>query len=483
MTQKQLFGTDGIRGEANKHPITVEMMLALGRALAHSVQKSDKKGLILIGKDTRASGCALEKAVAVGACSLGTDVCFLGPLPTPGVACLTQALKADAGVMISASHNPYTDNGVKIFGADGFKLSDTQELELEDLMLNPKFESLKGKLLGKTSYLDDAIERYVAHLKSMSPRPPSRGPAYGKGTGSRVKPGMTADKSLQFDNTLSGLKVVLDCANGAAYKTAPELFKSLGAQVAVIGDKPDGLNINREVGSLAPQAARKKVLSTNAQIAVVLDGDADRVVFIDETGEQVSGDAVLALIACYLKDKGQLAYDTLVCTEMSNLALEKCLNSKGIQVLRAQVGDRYVVEQMRKGGFSFGGEESGHLIFTNHGTTGDGIAAALMVLAIMQESKKPLSELKQIFKPLPRAIENRLVPIKIPFEQLPLTSAMMREVERRLHPSGRSFIRYSGTEKKVRILIEGEKQQEIVAIATKMADLIQNEINSLSNFR
>ncbi|MES2504462.1 MAG: phosphoglucosamine mutase [Myxococcota bacterium] len=444
MSQRQLFGTDGIRGQANLYPITVEVMLALGRALAHSVHKPGHRGTIVIGKDTRLSGYALEQALAAGVCSMGADVRLLGPLPTPGVAYITRAIKADAGVMISASHNAYHDNGIKIFGGDGFKLADAQELALEKLILEPHFESPLYDQIGKAKRINDATGRYGTHLHEILP--------------------------LDFD--LKGKKIVLDCANGAAYKVAPQVLTELGAEVIILGDRPNGININHQVGSLHPQAAQAMVRQTGASLGIVLDGDADRLVLIDEKGEIVLGDALLALLAVHLK------VPTLVCTDMSNLALEKCLAEHGIKVERTNVGDRYVLERLRAGGHTFGGEESGHLIFTNHGTTGDGLAGALMVLSLLQKAQKPLSELKNIFKPMPRAIQNRPVPEKIPFEDLPNSTALMQKIKADLSRNGRLFVRYSGTEKKLRILIEGPEQSEINSMAGQLADTIIGEIQT-----
>ncbi|MEI6805044.1 MAG: phosphoglucosamine mutase [Myxococcaceae bacterium] len=445
MTQRQLFGTDGIRGQANVYPITVEVMLALGRALATQVGQ----GIIVIGKDTRISGYALEQALAAGICSMGANVRFLGPLPTPAIAYITRSIGANLGVVISASHNSYEDNGVKIFGPDGFKLPDSKELELEKLILTPQFSNPIASKMGKAKRINDATSRYAQYLKSL------------------ITPGFN----------LNGLKIVLDCAHGAAYKIAPELLTDLGADLIILGNTPNGTNINHEVGSLYPQLAQKIVRDTGADLGIVLDGDADRVVLIDEKGDLVSGDSLLALLADYLNRHGKLKSNTLVSTDMSNLALEHCLKSKNIQVERTSVGDRYVVERMRQKGYSFGGEESVHLVFLDHGTTGDGLAGALMALALLQEEQKPLSELKKILTPLPRAIENRKVSKKIPFEQLPSSTALMAQFEQELGNSGRLFVRYSGTEQKLRVLVEGPDQARINQMASQVADSILKEIS------
>lgn len=454
MTQRRLFGTDGIRGRADVYPITGELMLALGRALAYWVNshKQGSKGVILIGKDTRISGYALEQALSAGICSMGVDVRLLGPLPTPGIAYLTRILGADAGIVISASHNPYEDNGVKIFAPDGFKLPDSKELELEQLILNPNFKNPTGEQVGQITLTDNAADLYELYLKSL------------------LKPNFS----------LKGLKIVLDCANGAAYQVAPKLLQDLGADLVVLGDTPNGTNINQDLGSLHPKAAQEAVRASKAHLGIVLDGDADRVVLIDEQGDLVSGDALLAMLANYLNRQGKLKSSTLVCTDMSNLALELCLNSRGIKVERTQVGDRYVVERMREKNYSFGGEESGHLIFLDSGTTGDGLAGALIMLSFLQEEHKTLSQLKHILNPIPRAIENRLIPRKIPFKNLTASCALMAKIEQELGNLGRLFVRYSGTEQKLRVLIEGPKQDRINQMATQIADSISKEINDLT---
>lgn len=444
MTQRQLFGTDGIRGQANVYPITVEVMLALGRALGY------QKRLIVIGKDTRISGYALEQALAAGICSMGAEVRFVGPLPTPAIAYITRKIGADAGAVISASHNPYEDNGVKIFGPDGFKLPDSKELELEQLILNPHFNNPTADKIGQAKRINDAAKQYTDYLKSL------------------VRP----------DFSLKGLKIVLDCAHGAAYKVAPQLLSDLGADLIVLGNTPNGTNINHDVGSLHPQLAQKIVRDAKANLGIVLDGDADRVVLIDEHGELVLGDSLLAMLADYLNREGRLKEHTLVCTDMSNLALELCLNAKGIKVERTNVGDRYVVERMRAKNYSFGGEESGHLIFLEHGTTGDGLAGALMMLSLLQEEKKPLSQLKHILNPIPRAIQNRKILHKIPFQKLPASSKLMAKTELELGKTGRLFVRYSGTEQKLRVLIEGPEQAKINQMAMEIADSITGEIKT-----
>ncbi|MBH2006776.1 MAG: phosphoglucosamine mutase [Myxococcaceae bacterium] len=453
MTKRILFGTDGIRGQANFYPITVEVMLALGKALGFWVKQNpkNKRGLVVIGKDTRLSGYALEQALSAGLCSMGADVRLLGPLPTPAIAHLTTALQADVGLMISASHNPYEDNGVKIFGPDGFKLPDSKELELEQLIFHPSFETTSQ--IGKVKRINDAAIQYMDYLLSLA----------------------------NPDFHLKGLKIVLDCANGAAYKVAPRLLHELGAELIILGASPNGTNINHEIGALHPQFARKIVQDTGANLGIVLDGDADRVVLIDETGQVIPGDTLLALVALYLQTEGRLTHNTVVCTEMSNFGLEQSLHQHGISVERTAVGDRYVVERMRQKGYAFGGEESGHLIFLGHGTTGDGLAGALLALNLLQEKKQTLSELKTLLKLMPRSIQNRLVPAKPPLSELPKSSALIAKITHELGARGRILVRYSGTEKKLRVLVEGPDLSSIEAMAQAVADSVIQEIEEQLN--
>jgi len=448
MTSKnrKLFGTDGIRGVANKHPMTGELAMALGRALTLALRRSGgrKSPRVVIGKDTRLSGYMLETAIASGICSMGGQVMLVGPLPTPGISFITHSMRADAGVVISASHNPYEDNGIKLFGADGFKLPDESEAAIEELMegdLAARAPTKGG--IGQAVRIDDALGRYVVELKHTFPR----------------------------DLTLDGIRLVVDCANGAAYRTAPIVFSELGAEVKPLGVSPNGRNINQRCGSLHPELASRQVVKSGAQIGVTLDGDADRLILIDERGDVVDGDAVMALVATRMLRRRELRKKTLVTTVMSNLGLDHAIAAAGGKVLRTPVGDRYVVEAMRKKGCNLGGEQSGHLIFLDHATTGDGIVAALQVLAVMVREGRPLSELASgIMRRVPQVLINFAVERKVPLEQLPRSGEAIAAVERKLGAEGRVLVRYSGTESKARVLVEGPSAKLI----RKHAERIQN---------
>ncbi len=447
MSERRYFGTDGIRGTANASPMTVETALALGRAVATRFNRAGHRAKILVGKDTRLSGYMFEAALLAGITSTGADVILLGPLPTPGIAFLTTSMRADAGIVLSASHNPFEDNGLKVFGHDGFKLPDEVEMDLERMMDSPAaMKVARGHDLGRAKRVDDAMGRYVTHLKTM----------------------------LRAEYDLSGLRIVVDCANGAAYRAAPTLLSELGATVFAIGVTPDGTNINDGCGSLHPEKAAAAVKSHGAHLGIALDGDADRLILIDERGDVVDGDAVMALAALDLKEHGLLRGDTVVATVMSNLGLEHALSRAGIRLERTAVGDRYVVQRMREGGFNFGGEQSGHLVFLDHATTGDGLVAALQVLNVMQGRQRPLSELAQVMQRLPQVLLNLKVPEKRPLSSLPLASAAMADVEAKLGKDGRILVRYSGTEAKIRVMIEGPDEtmigtfaQEVVAAISK----------------
>jgi len=438
---RRLFGTDGVRGVANVYPMTAEMALQLGRALAYLVRSGPHRHRIVVGKDTRLSGYMLEQAIASGICSMGVDVMLSGPLPTPGIAFLTESMRADAGVVISASHNPYQDNGIKFFSRDGFKLPDQMELEIERLVLDAAeggagaedFRALRptATRIGKAKRIDDAIGRYVVFLKSIFPK----------------------------ELTLDGLTVVVDCAHGAAYHVAPAVLEELGARVIALGVRPDGKNINDRCGAVHPEGMAKAILRHGADLGLALDGDADRVILADEKGRVVDGDAVMALVGRDLIRRGTLAKRTVVATVMSNLGLERSLAPAGGRVVRTQVGDRYVVEEMRRGGYNFGGEQSGHLIFLDHVTTGDGVAAALNVLAVMRREGRPLSELARCFEPLPQSLVNVAVREKRPLAQLPEVGRAIAAVEKALGAEGRVLVRFSGTENKVRVLVEGPDAQ------------------------
>jgi phosphoglucosamine mutase len=438
---RRLFGTDGVRGVANVYPMTAEMALQLGRALAYLVRSGPRRHRIVVGKDTRLSGYMLEQAIASGICSMGVDVMLSGPLPTPGIAFLTESMRADAGVVISASHNPYQDNGIKFFSRDGFKLPDRMELEIERLVLDAAeggagaedFRALRptATRIGKAKRIDDAIGRYVVFLKSIFPK----------------------------ELTLDGLTVVVDCAHGAAYHVAPAVLEELGARVIALGVRPDGKNINDRCGAVHPEGMAKAILRHGADLGLALDGDADRVILADEKGRLVDGDAIMALVGRDLIRRGTLAKRTVVATVMSNLGLERSLAPAGGRVVRTQVGDRYVVEEMRRAGYNFGGEQSGHLVFLDHVTTGDGVAAALNVLAVMRREGRPLSELARCFEPLPQSLVNVAVREKRPLEQLPEVGRAIAAVEKALGAEGRVLVRFSGTENKVRVLVEGPDAQ------------------------
>jgi phosphoglucosamine mutase len=459
MTQRKLFGTDGIRGKANTWPMTVEVAIRLGQALADHIRENklgrlkgraaaagSHRGRIVLGKDTRLSGYMIEQAIAAGVTSRGVDVMLVGPLPTPGIAFITHSMRADAGIVVSASHNPYEDNGIKVFDQDGFKLPDALEAELERMILGELAEpgTVTGGHIGKAFRIDDARGRYIVDLKNTFPR----------------------------DLTLEGLKVVVDCAHGAAYRTAPEVLRELGADVVALGDKPDGLNINDGVGSTHPARAQEAVRAHGAHIGIALDGDADRVIIIDEAGGIVDGDAVMALCARELKRRGALTGDTLVATVMSNIGIERCLRDIGVRVERVQVGDRYVVERMREGGYNLGGEQSGHIIFLDHTTTGDGMVAALSVLAVLQRERRLVSEITAFFRPSPQELVNVKIERKVPLDELPAVQRAIRLVEGRLGDDGRVLVRYSGTEMKARVMVEGPDGAQVAADARAIAEAL-----------
>jgi phosphoglucosamine mutase len=450
---RQLFGTDGIRGTANVSPMTPELALALGKAVAHvaGIGKTHTPRL-LIGKDTRLSGYMLEQAIASGICSMGARVILCGPIPTPAVAQLTVSMRADAGIVISASHNPYQDNGIKIFGADGFKLPDDQEADIERLMKNDALLGARptGPGIGKASRLDDAGGRYVVFAKATFPR------------------GLTLD----------GLRLVVDGAHGAAYKVAPLVFAELGAHVTAIGVKPNGVNINKECGALHPDNVRAEVVKRGAQMGVALDGDADRLIVIDEKGQIVDGDVVMAMCASRMLDDGELKKRTLVATVMSNLGLERAVQKRGGKLVRTQVGDRYVVEAMRNGGYNLGGEQSGHLIFLDHASTGDGVVAALQVLAIMVRTGRPLSELaKEAMERVPQVLENVTLPARQPLEQMRQLSIATAKVKDALGSEGRVLVRWSGTEPKLRIMLEGPDEDRLRRWAKDLAGAAKKDVS------
>ncbi|SHG74017.1 phosphoglucosamine mutase [Kaistia soli DSM 19436] len=433
---RKLFGTDGIRGKANAFPITPQMALQVGIAAGIAFRNGSHRHRVVIGKDTRLSGYMIEPALTAGFTAAGMDVFLLGPMPTPAVAMLTRSLRADLGVMISASHNPYEDNGIKLFGPDGYKLSDEAEARIEALIE----EDLSGRLaasgdLGRAKRIDGARERYVEFAKRTLP------------------------KSLD----LSGLRIVIDSANGAAYKVAPEALWELGAEVISIGDKPDGLNINRDVGSTATDALRRKVHEVRADIGIALDGDADRVILIDERGEIVDGDQLMAVVAASWAEEGKLSKPGIVATIMSNLGLERYLGSLGLSLARTKVGDRYVVEHMRSHGFNVGGEQSGHLILSDFSTTGDGLVSALQILAVVRQTGKPVSEVCRRFEPVPQILKNVRFGGGKPLDTASVKAAIA-EGEARLSGSGRLVIRPSGTEPLIRVMAEGDDETVVTSV-------------------
>jgi len=448
---RRLFGTDGIRGVANRDPMTAEVALRLGRAVARRFQHPSRPGRIVIGKDTRLSGYMLESALQAGIVSAGADVMLVGPLPTPGIAFITWSMRADAGVVISASHNPYQDNGIKLFAADGFKLPDDVELQLEldmERMLGEQTEDRGSEpaAIGKAVRIDHATGRYVQFLKNAFPK----------------------------GRTLEGVKIVVDCANGAAYHVAPQVFEELGADVIALSVTPNGRNINDQCGAMHPARMAAEVVRSGAALGVALDGDADRVILVDEKGQIVDGDQIMALLGTRLLAAGALPGRTVVGTVMSNLGLERALAGVGAQLLRAAVGDRYVVEAMREGGYRFGGEQSGHLIFLDHATTGDGTLAALRVLDVMVGEGRPLSEIAgKAMVRYPQVLVNFPVANRRPLEELPEVGRAISSVEGVLGPEGRVVVRYSGTELKARVMIEGSDEGEIRAHADEIARVMQ----------
>lgn len=439
-----LFGTDGVRGTANVHPMTAEMALNLGRAVAHVFHRAgNDRHRIIIGKDTRLSGYMFEDALAAGICSMGVDVLQVGPMPTPGMAFLTADMRCDAGVMISASHNPYQDNGIKFFSRDGFKLPDEIERRIEHVIASGELDrsTASPDEIGRARRIDDAAGRYVVFLK----------------------------KTFPMDLTLDGLRVVLDCANGAAYQVGPTVLEELGAEVFRLGVEPNGRNINDGCGSLHPERTAARVREVRADVGIALDGDADRCVMVDDRGNVVDGDAVLALCATHLVERGTLRGGVVVATVMSNLGLEKYLEQLDVRLVRTQVGDRYVVEAMRTGGYNLGGEQSGHVIFLDHNTTGDGLITALQVLAILRRSGRRLSDLVAGFTRYPQVLVNVRIANKRPLESLPEMMDLVRKVEAELAGLGRVLIRYSGTEPKARIMVEGQDEARVTEMAQDLA--------------
>jgi phosphoglucosamine mutase len=443
---RRLFGTDGIRGVANEHPMTPELALQLGRAVTFVAGRGKSHApRVVLGKDTRLSGYMLEQAIASGVCAMGGRVMLCGPMPTPAIAHLTVSMRADAGIVISASHNPYQDNGIKVFGADGFKLPDSAESEIESFIEDERLLGKRstGPGIGRAEKLEDARGRYVVGLKQTFPR----------------------------DLSLEGVRVVVDAAHGAAYRVAPLVLQELGAVVTAIGVKPNGVNINRDAGALHPDNVRAEVIKRGAAIGIALDGDADRVILVDEKGQIVDGDQMLAMCGLGMTREATLRDGTVVATVMSNLGLELALGGVGAKLLRTQVGDRYVVEAMREGGYNLGGEQSGHLIFLDHATTGDGTLGALQILALMLRTGKPLSELAEAsMDRVPQVLENVTLPQKRPLEQMQRLSEATTKIAKVLGARGRVLIRWSGTEPKLRIMLEGPHADRIRDWARELAE-------------
>ncbi|MGQ9745334.1 MAG: phosphoglucosamine mutase [Dissulfurimicrobium sp.] len=451
---RTLFGTDGIRGIANIYPMTIDMAMKIGRAVAYIFKNQQgRRHRILIGKDTRLSCYMLENAMAAGICSMGADVLLVGPMPTPAIAFLTSNMRADAGVVISASHNSFEDNGIKIFSGDGFKLPDEIEDQIEDLIDSPLLinEQPTGRGVGKAFRIDDAQGRYVVFLKYTFP------------------------KLL----TLDGLKIVIDCANGATYKVAPAVFEELGADVIKLGITPNGVNINENCGALYPGLLREAVLNNNAQIGIAFDGDGDRVIVVDEKGSVVDGDHIMAICAKYLIKENRLKDNTVVATVMSNMGLEMALHEMGGRLIRTKVGDRYVVEAMREGGYNFGGEQSGHLIFMDYMTTGDGILAALQLLAIMQLTGVPLSELAKVMESFPQVLYNIRVREKKSPDEIKGLDKIQNDFLNKMKGRGRILIRPSGTEPLMRIMVEGEDRDYIHMVARTIMEYIETQCGAL----
>lgn len=451
----KLFGTDGIRGTANKHPMTPNVVMRVGQALGYLLrQQPSRKGdhrMVLIGKDTRLSGYMVEQALSSGLNSMGVGVQLTGPLPTPGIGFLARNMRVDAGVIISASHNAYGDNGIKIFGPDGFKISAEMEREIERLVAGDELDRhlASSDEIGRTRRIDDAAGRYIVFAKNSFP----------------------------LNSNLEGLRIVLDCANGAAYKVAPAIFRELGAEVIVLGNEPSGYNINDKSGALFPARTQDALTKYRADVGISLDGDADRVIMVDEKGEILNGDHILAICAIFLKNAGKLKSNKVVATQMSNVGFDLAMKQHGISVIRTDVGDKYVVEAMRAEGLVLGGEQSGHIIHLDHATTGDGCVAALNVLAVMSETKKPLSELRKIMDDVPQTLVNTKVSKRVELSEVPGFEEKLKEIESQLNGSGRVFVRMSGTEPVVRILVEGPDERKITQLAGEIAEYLQKHVS------
>lgn len=453
---RKYFGTDGVRGKANEFPMTATFALRLGQAVAKHFSNSGKKiHRIVIGKDTRISGYMFESALVSGITSMGLDAVLVGVLPTPAIAFITRGLRADAGVVISASHNPYYDNGIKFFSGDGFKLPDEIELEIEKIteaMIENGEIPISTDRIGKAYRIDTAVGRYVEFAKN------------------------TFDKDID----LKGLKLVVDCGNGADYKVAPMAFEELGAKIFVIGDEPDGVNINAECGSVYPEQMCSLVKEKGADIGISFDGDGDRVIFADENGDIVDGDIIMGICAKHMNSEGLLKKNTMVCTVMSNFGFEKSMEKEGVKLIRTDVGDRYVMAEMMKNGYNLGGEQSGHIIFSDFNTTGDGLVSAMQLLKVIVRTGKPLSELKKFITLYPQVLKNVKVKRKLPLEKLVKTSKEIEAINKELEGTGRVLVRYSGTENKLRVMLEGENLSKITEYADNIGSLAVKEIEGLS---
>lgn len=442
--KRKYFGTDGIRGQSNVFPMTPDLAMRVGIAVGTIFRNGGHRHRVVIGKDTRLSGYMLENAMVAGFTAAGLDVFLLGPIPTPGVAMLTRSLRADVGVMISASHNPFEDNGIKLFGPDGYKLSDDLEGQIEELLDKDMTAQLaKSQEIGRAKRVEGDIYRYIEHAKRTLPR----------------------------DVTLQGLRVAIDCANGAAYKVAPLALWELGAEVVTIGNEPNGVNINLDCGSTHPAALSRKVHEVRADIGIALDGDADRVLIVDENGTVIDGDQLMAVIATSWADDGVLKGNGIVATVMSNLGLERYLNGRGLDLHRTKVGDRYVVEHMRQHGFNVGGEQSGHLVLSDFGTTGDGLVAALQILACVKRQGKTVSEVCNRFDPVPQVLKNVRVSAGMPLENAAVRQAIA-DAESELAKNGRLLIRPSGTEPLIRVMAEGDDRAQVERIVDELIGVI-----------
>ena len=447
---RKLFGTDGVRGVANLEPMTSEIAMQLGRAAAHIFMRRAGRHQVVIGKDTRLSGYMLESALTSGICSMGVDVLLVGPMPTPAIAFLTRSLRADAGVVISASHNPYQDNGIKFFSNEGFKLPDEVEGRIEQLIVSDEIKHLRptADAIGKAYRIGDAEGRYIEFVK----------------------------RSLPKDLDLQGIKLVVDCANGAAYKVAPAVLREVGAEIEVIANSPDGMNINDGCGAVHPERLQEAVRRYGAHIGIALDGDADRAIFVCEQGKIIDGDHVMAALGLDLHTQGQLARKTVVGTVMSNFGLELAMKKAGIELVRTPVGDRYLMERMLAEGHNFGGEQSGHFIFLDHNTTGDGLISALQILSLMKRTGTPLSELAKAMTAVPQILLNVQVKHKPDLNQIPDIQQAIRTAEATLNGTGRVLVRYSGTEALLRIMVEGERDSTIREVADHLADVVRARI-------